>query len=140
MFFQNLNYITMVVATIAGMVVGFIWYAPFAFGKVWLRLKEQNGNETQREKENKPTWPIYLLSGLGTLASAFALSVIFNSIIIVGIWGILIAAFVVWIGFFVPVKLSDFIYGGESPVLFLISAGHYLLAIIIMAFIIAFFG
>ncbi len=36
------NYLAVLVAAIVGMVVGFIWYSPKVFGKMWMKLSGVN--------------------------------------------------------------------------------------------------
>jgi hypothetical protein len=42
-------------------------------------------------------------------------------------------AFWIWLGFYVPVKYSDKLWGGKSLRLFFIDAGHYLVMLLIMS-------
>ena len=44
------NYLSVLVATIAGMVVGFIWYGPL-FGKTWIRLTKFSQTDINKAKE-----------------------------------------------------------------------------------------
>ncbi|HEY4500291.1 MAG TPA: DUF1761 domain-containing protein [Candidatus Paceibacterota bacterium] len=132
MFFQNINYWIVITATIVGMIVGFIWYAPWAFGKLWIKSKS-----APAEKPKTSTWIGMTIS---TLITAFVLATLFNSLIIVSLWGLVLTAFLLWVGFAVPMKLGDYYFGGDSFTFFLLSVGHELVLLIVMSLIIGIFG
>ncbi len=140
MFFAHLPYITIIAAAIAGVVVSFIWHAPWAFGTLWLRSKGWTDELLAEKKNGKPMAPIYAYHALGTLVQAFVIAVLFNSLIVVGFSGVLLLALLVWAGFTVPVKLGDYLYGGDSFTFFLLSIGYQFVAIVVMTFILAIFG
>lgn len=140
MFFGNLNYIVIVIAALVGMALGYIWYSPFLFGPLWLKTKGWT-DEHMKVKKNGQSMPrVFATMTLGTLVSAFILAGLYNSLVIVGFWGIVLVALSVWVGFVVPAKLIDYLFGGDSFVFFLLSIGHELIVIVIMALIIGIFG
>jgi len=136
MFFQNLNYIAIVIAMIAGVAVGFIWYAPWAFGRIWMKEKGLTKESMAAKQGNRSMAPTFALMALSALIEAFILSALFNSLIVTSFGGILLVALCVWIGFAVPPKAGDYLFGGESLSLFLISVGQSLVAITVMAMIV----
>jgi hypothetical protein len=140
MFFSNINYVVIIIATFLGMAVGFIWYAPWAFGKLWMKSKGLTTESMTESTKSKPMWPMYLATTIGTFATAFVLSVLFNSLVVIGFWGIVSVGFLLWLGFIAPAKLNDHLYGGESITYVLITAGHLLVATVVMAFVIGIFG
>lgn len=132
MFFQNINYWVVIIATIVGMIVGFVWYAPWAFGKLWMKSKG-----TPSEKPKPSVWVGMTIS---TLVTAFILAVLFNSLVIVSFWGIILSAFLLWLGFVVPMKLGDYYFGDDNFTFFLLSVGHELAVLVVMSVIIGVFG
>ncbi len=131
MFFQNINYWVVVVATVVGMIVGFIWYAPWAFGRLLAKSKQMPA-----EKPRARTWIGMTVS---TFVTAFVLAALFNSLVIVGFWGLILAALLLWLGFAVPMKLGDYYFGGDSLAFFLISVGHELAVVVVMSIIVGIF-
>lgn len=140
MFFGELPYITIIVAALLGMGVGFVWYAPWAFGKLWLKSKGWSDELLREKKEGKSMVPTYVFMTLGNVALALVLAVLFNSLMVIGFSGIFTLAFLTWLGFVVPVKLGDYLYGGDSFTFFLISIGYNLAAILVMSYVIGIFG
>lgn len=140
MFFGNLPFITIIVAAILGMGVGFVWYAPWAFGKLWLASKGWTDELLKEKKQGKSMAPTYIYMTLGNIVLAFVITVLFNSLIVVGLSGIFTLALLTWLGFVVPVKLGDYLYGGDTFTFFLISIGYNLAAITVMSLVIGIFG
>ncbi len=140
MFIGNINVWVLLLATFVGMSVGFVWYAPWAFGKLWLQSKGWSDETLRNKKEGKPMWPVFLASTIATLITALVLAVLFNSLVILGIWNMTFAAVLLWIGLIVPVKLGDYLFGGDTFTFFLIAIGHYLVSTVLMSLIIGIFG
>jgi hypothetical protein len=140
MFFENINLSVVIVAAIAGMCVGYLWYAPFAFSKLWLKSTGYNIDLLRAKKEKQSMPLIYTMSTLAAIVMALVLAAVFNSLVVVGLGGIFVTGLVLWLGFIVPVKFNDYLFGGDSLTFFLISVGYQLLNILVMAFIIGIFG
>ncbi len=130
MFFSTLNYWVIGIATVIGMGFGFLWYSPWAFGITW--MKDKKGPRSM-----KYAYPVTIISkGI----TAFVLATLFNSLIVTGFFGMFLVGALVWLGFSVPIKLSDYLFGGEETKSFLISIGYELLVILVMSFLIGIFG
>ncbi len=140
MFLENLNYIVIVIAGLVGIGIGIVWHSPYVFGKLWLSSMGWSVEHMKAKKEGKPMAPIYVAMTLGSLVTAFILAGLFNSLVIVGFWNIVFTGFCVWLGFSVPVKLADYLFGGDSFVFFLISIGYHLVTIVTMSVLIGIFG
>ena len=70
--FTDLNWLAIIVCTVFSMVLGFLWYTPILFGKVWMRLaglKEEN-------IQTKDSMIGYLISLIGSFIGVIALAVI----------------------------------------------------------------
>jgi hypothetical protein len=135
MFFSNIHYVPVIVAAVIGVGVGFVWYAPWAFGK---RFIASIPNAETREK--KAMAPIFTMTAIMTLITAFVLAALFNSLVVTSIWGILLTALLVWLGFSVPLKLYDYLFGADKLAYFWIAIGYELVTIIVMSLIIGIFG
>lgn len=140
MFFAHLPYITIIFAAVTGIVVSFVWHAPWAFGALWLKSKGWTDELLTEKKKGKSMAPVYAYHALANLVQAFVIAVLFNSLIIVGFSGVFLLALLVWVGFTVPVKLGDYLYGGDSFTYFLLSIGYQFAVILAMTFILAIFG
>lgn len=143
MFFSNINLWIPALAAIVAGALGFVWYAPWAFGKLWIKsmgLSHEEMAARKKAKEGKPMWPIHLGTFIATLATAFVLAALFNSLVVTSVWGLVMIGFLMWLGFSAPVKFYDFLFAGDSFAYFAISAGYELVAILAMSLIIGIFG
>ena len=132
------NYIAVLVAGVVSMAAGFLWYGPL-FGKAW--AKEMGWGTMTPEQEaamKKQGMKAYPQAFIGSLVTAFVLyhtTLAFSKAMEagpnVGV-AVQVASFV-WLGFIVPMKYGDKLWGGKSLKLFFIDAAYYLVNFCLMA-------
>ncbi len=115
---SQINYLAVVVAALSSFVIGFIWYAPFAFGNVW--MKEAG----LTEEIIKQSSMIRILS----LTFLLALIICFNLAAFLGpeanfIWGMTAGALagIGWVSASLGIL---YLFERKSVKLFLINAGY----------------
>ncbi|HVT75016.1 MAG TPA: DUF1761 domain-containing protein [Candidatus Paceibacterota bacterium] len=140
MFFENINYIVVAVATLVGMVIGFIWHSPWAFSGLWMKSQAWGEDRLRAKKEGKPMAPIWAITAVATLVQAVVISALLNSLIVSSIGAMIILAIAVWAAFALPIKLFDVLFGGDSWTFFLVSIGHELAVIAAMTLVIGIWG
>ena len=102
------NYLAVVVAAVAGFLLGWGWY--MAFGKAW---KEALGRQ---EGDCKPTPLPFILAGLGSLLMAWMLAGLMGHLANVTVRGGLITAFFMWAGFVLTTTVvNQQFHGHEAP-------------------------
>jgi hypothetical protein len=131
-----INYMAVIVATIATFIIGFVWYTPL-FGKAW-------GKEMGFDMSRKPTGAELTKGMLLNLVGNFFMAYVFahNN----GAWSfvpgmdsmssaasITSAAVFTWLGFFVPQDLNKVAWGGKSWKLFFIDTGYHLVMLFVAA-------
>lgn len=137
----DINYWAVLVAAIASMVIGFLWYGVL-FGKIWTRMMGWDPNDTARmEAMKKEANKGYTLQFIGSLvmayvlahalvfASAYSNTTGFNAGLMVGFWN--------WLGFIAPVTLGSVLWEGKSWNLWVLNNGHNLLSLVVMGVILA---
>jgi hypothetical protein len=134
-----INYLAVIIAAVASIVLGFIWYGPL-FGKKWMALMGFTTADMEKAKA-KGMGKTYLLMTLGSVVMAYVLnhSLVFasaylkaegaNAGIMAGFWN--------WLGFIAPVVMGDQLWGGKPWKLFPITAGYYLVSLCLMGVILA---
>ncbi|MDP1625246.1 MAG: DUF1761 domain-containing protein [bacterium] len=127
MFFTDINLITVIVAAVISIALGFVWYAPWFFGSTSL-LSSTRG------------WKAYVGSAVTTLITAFFIASLLNSIVVLGLSGIVMAGFVVWLGFMAPVRVNDYFYGRMPRGAVLVDLGYGLVSTLLMALVIGLFS
>ncbi|MBI4134573.1 MAG: DUF1761 domain-containing protein [Candidatus Sungbacteria bacterium] len=135
----SINYLAVLAAAVAGMVVGFLWYGPI-FGKLWMRLSGMTGQQLSEAKVKGMTTP-YLLAFVGTLVMSYVLahSLIFASsyLAVSRASAGLMAGFWSWLGFVAPVTLGSVLWEGKSWKLWFLNNGHYLVVLLLMGVILS---
>lgn len=133
------NYLAVVVAAVASMVLGFVWYGPL-FGKPWMAMMGFTKEGMEAAKTKGMTMN-YVLMALGSLVMAFVLShvlVFAMAYMKVSGWGAGVSTgFWNWLGFILPVVMGDQLWGGKSWKLLPITAGYYLVSMVMMGVILA---
>ncbi|MFZ2555569.1 MAG: DUF1761 domain-containing protein [Minisyncoccia bacterium] len=135
-----INYIAVIVAAIAQMALGFIWYGPL-FGKQWTTLMGWSEAELKagQEKMQKEGWKTYGLQLIGAVVMAYVLAHVSYLALIYAsspFHAGISSAFWMWLGFIAPVMLGSVLWDGKSWKLFFLQSGYYLVGLLIMGAII----
>lgn len=137
----EVNYLSIILAGITATIIGYIWYAPFVFGKIWMNLVNIKQNELK--KAQKEMMPFMLISTLFSFITAYVLyhfAYFAHSIYKQNtLTDYLVAAFFIWIGFIMPVQFTEVVFSKKPFKLFILNTSYQLIAIIAMAAILTFF-
>lgn len=129
-----MNLLAIIIATIANVVIGFLWYGTWAFGKSWMQLSGRTMGEGQQPG------PLYALTIVGALVQAIAMSWFASQTgVHSGSAGAVIGLFV-GIGFIAPAMFADVLFAGRPARLYAITAGYQVLAAVVQGAIIGFMG
>lgn len=121
---QEINWVALIAAGVASMIVGFIWYGPL-FGKAWIKL---SGHKEMGDKSQMPK--TYGILFLASLVTAYVLSVLGTSFETV---------FWVWLGFQATLLLHSVLFEGKSWNLYFLNAGHQLISLLAMSQVLNYF-
>ncbi len=134
--------LTIIIATIAGFSVGFLWYSPFLFRKMWMKGQGiAEGKLPKRTIYESALIQIYSFIAHGAIASVIAIMLELLSItsLTVAIALSLLLAF----GLIVTTRFIDMIYAPrekyydtQSQIIFLVGSGYYLASIAVMTVVI----
>jgi hypothetical protein len=117
---SDINLLAVVVAGVAHMVTGLVWYAPKLFGTAWARLTGKDLTPARR----------WLPAGaLGHLVIALALAVIVRLAGATTALGGIAVAVLVWLGFVVTLEVGELIWEKIPFQLFAIRVGNHLVAL-----------
>ena len=138
----SINYVAVLVAAIASMAVGFLWYSQMVLGKPW--MKQMGYTEADLKKEQKKMGMYYGLSFILSLITAYVLSHVMNlSMNFFNYEPVqtgLTSAFWMWFGFIMPVQATGEIFGGKKWGLFAINTGYQLAALFVMGVVLGYMG
>lgn len=127
-----INWVAVVVAAVANIVIGMIWYSPVLFGPTW--QKKVGLKDVDMRKRRGPAM-------VGMILLALLMSYILAHVVSYAqsntVWQGAETGLWIWLGFVLPVMLMSVIFTGRGKKLFAINAGNMLLTLIVMGAILA---
>ncbi len=127
----NINWLAVLLAAIANMVIGALWYSPALFGKQWTKLMKMS-DEDVRQVKKKGMQKEYLVMFIAALVMAYVFA---HFIVLLGVVSAIELAFWIWLGFIATTSLGSILFEGKSSTLYLINTSYYLVSLIVMGFI-----
>ena len=136
--FAGINIWGVLVAAVATMIIGFIWYSPMLFAKPWTRLMGIDMNDKAKLAEmQKGAGKLYGMSFVASIVSAVVLAKIIDITTVNTIPYGMKVGFAVWLGFVATVQLTGALFGKQPIKLFLINTGYQLVCYLAMGAILA---
>lgn len=138
MTFMGINLWSMLVAAIATMVVGFLWYSPLLFARPWMVAMGYDPEDKAKIQEmQKSAGKSYAIAFVASLLSALVLGkVIHATTVNTALYGVKVG-FAIWLGFVTTVQLTAKLFGNQSTRLYLINTGYQLVCYLAMGAILA---
>ncbi|GIK84004.1 MAG: hypothetical protein BroJett025_06260 [Patescibacteria group bacterium] len=137
----QVNFLVVVLAAVASMVVGFLWYGPI-FGKQWMKLMGYTQKSLEKAKQEMSK--TYAISFVGSLVMAYVLTHVTKMSVEVFSYPMLIAGLLsalwMWLGFVAPVQMTEVLFGGKKWSLYFINTGYQLAAMLAMGIVIGLFA
>jgi len=130
------NWLAIIIAALANMIIGFLWYGTWAFGKSWMKLS----GRTMGEGFPAGPGPLYALTAVAAVVQAITMAWLVgqtgaNS----GAAGAIVGLYV-GMGIVAAAMFAEVLFAGRHPRLFAITAGYSVLALIVQGMIIGFLG
>lgn len=139
-FLYNVNYVAILVAALAFMVLGFLWYSPLMFAKPWTKLMGFDMSSKEKIKEmQKQAGPAYFVSFIGAIVQSTAIAVLSYTLYAQDIGQAALLGFLLWFGFQAPFSLSGVLYAQKPIKLWAIDAGYQLVGLMMASVIIYLF-
>lgn len=137
----GIRVLPVVVAAVACMILGFLWYSPVLFAKPWMILMGYDPNDKARLDEmRKSAGQTYTLAFVASLISAFVLAKIIGlTTVNTALYGMKVG-FAVWLGFVTTVQLTGALFSKQPLKLYLINTGYQLVCYLVMGAILAVWG
>ncbi len=132
----EVNFLTVLLAGMASMLIAFGWYHPRVFGSAWMRMVGITPEMAERGKKRMPlTAAVGLLS---TMVIAYVMSYFGIAWGVFDVIGALELGFWCWVGFVGPILLGSVLWEQKPFALYLINAFYWLVSFIVMAIILLF--
>jgi uncharacterized protein DUF1761 len=132
MTFAGVNYVAVVIATLAGFGTGAAWY--MILGRFWLAALGK-----RREDMSSSPMP-FLIAIVANLVMAFMLAGVIGHFGAVNTKNGVISGALIWLGFVITTLGVNHAFSGAKTSLTLIDGGHWLAVLLVMGAVIGAFG
>lgn len=110
---MHLNYLAILVATIAQFIFGAIWYMPI-FGKLWGKIHGFDQVSQDKQKEMmKDMWKPLVAQFISTAITSTVFALLLSGFPTE--WNIYGLGFFFWLGFIFPTQVAAVLFGGTPP-------------------------
>ena len=133
MHMHSLNWLAILVAAVASMILGLVWYSPLLFAKPWIREMGYDPNDKAKMDEvRKHAGPAYAGSFVAALIAAFTLALILHGMRAESLHFGLMGSFHIWLGFVATVQFTGALFARQSMKLLAINTGYQLVCYLMM--------
>lgn len=131
----DLNWLTVLVATIAGMIVAMVWYSDWGlFAKSWEKQTKVTGKMLRETQGFKPMIILLVANFITAITLTFAISVVAAHFNDDSVWLALATGLVLSLGLSVTTLLQHNMFEMKSPKLTLINSGYQLALFLAISF------
>ncbi len=124
------SFLGILLAAIASMIVGMIWYSPLLFVKPWMRF-----SGIKKSGKQKGMAFSYIVMFIGTFVTAYVLAQVISFTGAFSFSEGMMIGFGVWLGFIAPTMLGIVLWESKPWALYFINAGYYLVSLLIAGLI-----
>ena len=131
--FTGVNWVAVIVAAVAGIIVGFVWYAPQVLGRRWAQA---SGIELPQPGQAPPLTYVGAVVTAGL--TAYVLAVLSRGLGAKTLADGAILGVIVWLGFVATWLASGVFFERRSTEWWAINAGQAIVSLVVMGAIIGF--
>jgi Protein of unknown function (DUF1761) len=136
MTFSGINYLAVIIATLAGFGLGAVWY--MVLGGAWMHALGKTKDQMRAEGSAKAL--PFVIALVALFVMALMLAGLMGHLGDITVRGGMISGFFVWIGFVITTMGVNHAFSGAKPMLTLIDGGHWLAVLLIQGAVIGAFG
>ena len=131
----QVNYLAVLVAALATIFIGALWYSPLLFHKIW--VKAHGYSEENVEQMRKTAGRAFIVSLFCYLVMAFVLAVLVSWVGVASVPRGALLGLLVWVGFLATLGLTAHMFSEKRLSTYLIDAGYQLVYSVVMGVIVA---
>jgi hypothetical protein len=138
MHLANINWLAVIVAGIAGWLVGAVWYS--VLSKQWLAAQGKT-METAKQEPAGQSLPVLLI--IVFVANLIMAAMLYGIMIHVGPFTVrlgMISGALIWFGFVITAIATNYAFQGRKPMLTVIDGGYWLAVLLVIGAILGAFG
>lgn len=127
--------IIVVIAAIASMVIAMLWFSPMLFGNIWMKASGMSAKEI-KDCKKKGMAKSMTFAFIASVITAYILALFMGFAGASNVMQSATIAFLLWLGFAMPVELSGVLWEKKSVKSFIIGTSYVLVSMIAMSAII----
>ncbi|MEK6918423.1 MAG: DUF1761 domain-containing protein [Nanoarchaeota archaeon] len=136
MTFAYFNLLGVLIAAVASIILGMVWYGPL-FGKLWMKLSGIKMTDKQIQEAKKKGMTAQMIAAfLGNVVMAVAISVLFSALGVSSLGAAWALAVVLWVGFILTTTMSGVLWEGKSLSLYSLNNLYTLVHILMVSAIV----
>lgn len=128
----SINYLAVLVAVVANMLIGYVYYARPVLGNTWMKLIGKSPEELKKGAGAAMGWML-LFAVIEAYVLAFFVDYTTAASVgagaVTGIW--------IWLGFALPILGGDNVFSGRPRKLLVLQLGYHLISLVVMGAILA---
>lgn len=137
-FVFDVNYVAVVVATVASMVLGMVWYSNALFGKQWRKMNGISDAEAKKMQKEGMAKPM-AIGFVSMLLNAWILAVLMGWFGTTEFAEMAMVAFWMWLGFSFAQSLGTVAWERKAWGLLVINGAYNLAMYLLMVFVLGLF-
>jgi hypothetical protein len=134
MAFTGMSYVAILVAGVAGWIIGALYYS--LLSKLWVAAQDKTMEEFKAQQAalrgTSALWAPFVISFIADIIMAWVLAGLLAHIGALSLRGGIISGAFVWFGFVVTTITTNYAFGGRRYLLSAIDSGHWLAVLIAM--------
>jgi hypothetical protein len=133
MYIFEINVLAVLLAVLLRQIIGYLWYAPFLFGKTWAKDSGVDLTKMDPKAQKKAILVATLLSIVMAVILHYFLDITRSVTPFKGMY----IAYWLWMGFTATTALTNYTYQMKPMRLFLVETGYNLITMLLMGGLIA---
>ena len=138
MTFTGVNYVAIIIATLAAFGLGAIWYT--VLSKPWMHALGKTEAECREQHQGPAKALPFVIAIVALFVMALMLAGLMGHLGDVTVRGGVISGFFVWLGFVITTMGVNHAFSGAKPMLTVIDGLHWLAVLLIQGAVIGAFG
>ena len=135
----TINFWAVLVSAVVSLLIGSLWFGPLFGRKYMVAMGMDKWTKKQQQAMRKKMLMSFVLQFAASLVMFFVFALFVGKLGFMGVRGGILTALWVWIGFVVPLKLGDALWGGNM-ILFWLSISSMFVTLLFGGVIIGAWG
>lgn len=122
----EMDWLAVCIAAVLNMIIGFVWYSKWLFGKSWMKMADVSEKEIKKDRL-APLWGL-----VNSLVIAYFLALFEGYLKVTTVSDGVFVGFCAWLGFSATTQIGQWIWEKKPYQLFFIHTGAKLLSFLVM--------